>query len=393
MTEPLGDPGPTSFLDSLGPRGRRRAEPRMSIAVAGAGCALAVLGVLLVAGDTGASDGGDFNKVPGIILSALVVAAGFFVLAGAERGALATAGSVAAALGVPPLMFFLTVDTNDLPPYSTEAILFVSTIAWLVTYAIGPGRGRPLFLGAGLLGVWASLLQLTEELFDAPYLVFGYFAGLGTDPSFEDGFGAGPINAPDATTIGILSLALGAGYLFLTRWLDRHGHHGVATPFALATIPPLFVGTFALADELEQAGTGLLLLAIGVGLAYHGATVWRRGTTWIGGALTVLGAAIFLGDMTDDVTLVGMLYLAAGIGLVFAGHAAAVALNEPDELMVTVGGALMATGAADDDVEPYAPDWAPPSVADLPPGHWNPPADPTPPPPPPPPAPPAEGDA
>ena len=106
------------------------------------------------------------------------MAAGFFVLAGAERGPLATAGSVAAALGVPPLLFFLTVDTNELPPYSTEAILFVSTIAWLVTYAVGPGRGRPLFLGAGLIGLWASLLQLTEEVFDAPYLVSGFFVGL-----------------------------------------------------------------------------------------------------------------------------------------------------------------------------------------------------------------------
>jgi uncharacterized membrane protein YidH (DUF202 family) len=388
MTEPLGEPGPVSFLDSLGPRGQRRAEPRTSIAIAGAGCALAVLGVLLVSGDAGTSGGGDFNRVPGIILSALVVGAGYFTLAGTERGPVATAGAVAAALGVPPLMFFLTFDQDGFPPYSTEGILYVSTIAWLVTYAIGPARGRPLFLSAGLLGLWASVLQLTEEVFDAPFALVGGFAtsfdatvsfdetgsviGGPNDAvggGFGEGFPGGGFDYPDPTTIGILSLGFGLAYLLLSRRLDRKGHHGAATPFALATLPALFVGTVSMSDDLQQAGTGLLLMGIGLGLAYHGATVWRRATAWIGGAVTALGAAVFLADMSDDATLVGLLYLAAGIGLVFAGHALGRALHEPDELLVTVGGATMSVAGT----EQYAPGWTPPP-ADVPPGRWNPPA-------------------
>ena len=105
-----------------------------------------------------------------------------------------------------------------------------------------------------------------------------------------------------------------------------------------------------MADDLEQAGTGLLLLGIGVGLAYHGATMWRRATAWIGAATAALGAAIFLGDMSDDATLVGLLFLAAGIGIVFAGHAVAQLINEPDELVVTAA----VVGATDD------AQWAPP---------------------------------
>ncbi|MGH9273144.1 MAG: hypothetical protein ACRDZU_00730 [Acidimicrobiales bacterium] len=371
MTEPLADRGPTSFVASLGVRGRRRAEPRVSIAIAGGGCALAIVGVLIVAGDTGASDGG-FNRVPGIILSALVVAAGFFALAGAERGAIATAGTVAAALGVPPLLFFLTFDDGGLPPYSTEGILFVSTIVWIGSYAIGPGRGRPFFLGAGLLGLWASALQLTEKVFDAPYLLFGFFLpfvavepGVDTFDSsgdiavggFGDEFNGDFLHVPDPTTIGILSLGFGVAYLLLGRRLDGQGHHGVATPFAFAAIPALLVGAIAMGDDLEQAGTGLLLIAIGLGLAHHGASVWRRATAWIGGATTAFGAAIFLGDMSDDATLVGLLFLAAGIGIVFAGHAIASIIDEPDELELTAA----AVGATDDSI------WAPPPPDDIPP--------------------------
>ena len=336
MTAPQADPQSTSFLASLGPRGARRAEPRASIAIAGAGCALAVLGVLIVAGDTGASDG-DFNKVPGIILSALVIGAGFFTLSSARHGAIATAGAVAAALGVPPLMFFLTFDVNGFPPYSTTGILVVSTIAWLAAYAVGPGRGRPFFLGAGLIGVWFSLMQVTEEVFDAPFLLFGVFAGFsnGSDSGFGDGFGPSGISVPDPTTLGILSLGLGVGYLLLCRWLDSRGHLGVGTPFAFATLPTLLVGALFLADDLEQAGTGLLVLLIGAALAHHGASVGRRATAWLGGAATTLGAATFLSDMTDDATIGGLLFLAAGIGLVAAGHAVASALSEPDEMTVT----------------------------------------------------------
>lgn len=392
MTAPLEDPPTTSFLDSLGARGRWRAEPRASIALAGAGCALAILGVLIVAGDTGASDD-DFNRVPGILLSALVVGAGFFTLQSARSGPLATAGSVAAALGVPPLMFFLTFDENGLPPYSTEGILIVSTLAWLAAYAVGPGRGRPFFLGAGLIGVWFSALQLTEKVFDAPYGVMGAFFGgysgetsfedtgsaIGGSDSFADGSDGSPFggdfHAPDPTTIGLLSLGLGVGYLLLTRWLDRRGHHGAATPFALATLPTLALGVGALADDLEQAGTGLLLVVLGFALAHHGATVGRRATAWIGAGTAALGGAVFMSDMTDDATIGGMLFIAAGIGLVAAGHAVAAALSEPDEMTRTTvavsarvpagpdpTGAPSSSGPASDDER-----WAPPPPPSPPP--------------------------
>ena len=360
MTDALGDAGP-SFLDSLGDRGRRRAEPRTSISLAGAGCGLGIVGVLALAGDTGLDeDSGDFSQVPGILLSALVIAIGYFVLTAARRGTVATAGTVAAALGVPAFMFFVTFDENGLPPYNTEAILIVSTVAWLGTYLIGPGKGRPFFLGSGLIALWFTVLELTENVFDSPFDPFGSsFFGVEGSQSFEGtgdvidpstgeiissgsdlgttgGFEEISYDAPDPATIGMLSLALGALFLFVGRRLDRGGRHGAATPFSFAALPCVAVGVVGLAPDLEASGTGLLLVGIGLVLAHSGATTWRRATSWIGGATMAVGLALFLGDNAgESVTTAGMLYIAGGIGMVFIGHLIASAVNEPDELTVT----------------------------------------------------------
>ena len=140
------------------------------MSLAGAGCALGIVGVLVLAGDTGIDEEtGDFSQLPGLLLSALVVAIGYFVLSAVRRGPLATAGTVAAALGIPAFMFFVTFDENGFPPYNTEAILIVSTVAWLVTYSAGPAKGRPFFLGSGLIGLWFTVLEITENVFDYPF--------------------------------------------------------------------------------------------------------------------------------------------------------------------------------------------------------------------------------
>lgn len=383
MTEPVADANDRSVIDSFGPRALRRAEPRASIAIAGAGCALAILGVLIISADTGTS-GDDFNRAPGIVLSALVVGAGFVALANARRGPVATAGAVAAAAGVPPLMFFLTFDENGFPPYSTEAILGVSALAWLASYAAGPGRGRPVFLGAGLIGAWFTVLQVTEKAFDLPWGILGFFmGGFATEATFEDtgsgisgsagmtggfgeDFGASSFDAPDPTTMALISLVFGLVYVVAARRLDDRGRHGAATPFAFAALPTLALGSVLLADELEQAGTGLFMMAIGVGLAYHGSTTVRRVTTWVGGAATAIGAAVFLSDMTDDATIGGMLFVAAGIGLVAAGHALVGVIHEPDEMEPTLAGTVQ---------DPRGPAAAPPGRPDLPPPPGAPPPD------------------
>ena len=96
--------------------------------IAGAGCALGDPGVLVVAGDTGLDESsGEFNRIPGILLTALVVVAGYALLANLRQGPLATAGRWRPPSASHRCVFFATFDANDFPPYSTEGILLIST--------------------------------------------------------------------------------------------------------------------------------------------------------------------------------------------------------------------------------------------------------------------------
>jgi len=340
MTEPVGDgPAPT-FLRSIGWRGRRRAEPRLTIALAGAGCALAVLGVLLVAGDSG-SNGGSFNRLPGIFLTALVVAVGAFTVHLARTGPLATAGTVAAVLGIPTFLFFLTFDEDGSRPLPS-AVVIVSTLLWVGGYLFGPTKGRPIFLAAALLGGWATLLEITVD--------GGFIAAIGIIPSglfgffffggfmLEDGDGFSYYDGgPDFTTVGLLSIGVGIAYVLLSRHLDRKGFNGTSAPFVAIAIVALVQGVSAMIFELEVMGTGVLAAAVGVGLAVHGATAGRRATTWFGAGATVVGLAMVFGDMADGPGVGGLLFIGAGVGLVAAAHALVNVLDEPDEMVLTEG--------------------------------------------------------
>jgi hypothetical protein len=303
----------------------QRAEPRVTIAVAAAGCALAVTGTLLISGDGLDGDGGG-SQVPGVLLSLAVTVAGFVLLARQRSGPLATAGSVASTLGVPPLVFFVTFDEGAFPPYSTEAILFLSTAVWAVAWAAGPGRGRPLYLGAAAIGLWTLVLQLTEEVFTSP---FAFFVPVSFDETGDLGFDR---DIPDPMTIGVLSIAFGAGYLLAARAMDRRGKAGGATPLTAAGIVCLAVGIPFLADELEAAGAGFVALVAGTLVAVHGASVGRRATTWLGAAGAAQGIVAIVGDAVEEPTPAGAVLIAFGAAGILLAEWWRRATGEPDEL-------------------------------------------------------------
>ena len=345
MSDSTAAPTP-SLLERLGPRARRRAEPRLPIALAGAGCALAVIGALVMSIDGGTrDDGGSFNRWPGLLLTVMVVAGGVAVQHLLPRTPLATAGTVAVLLGTPAFLLFATLDPGDLPPWSTEAILVVSTIAYAAAYLVGPGRGRPAYLGAAAIGVWASVLQLTEKVFDLPFQILGLAsfvvfpsssysdAPYSNDPfAYSDSGFLGAPDLPDPTSVGIMSLALGIGFVVLSRRFDRRGYGGAATPLLVAAFPALYVGMTFVTSDLEPAGSGLLGIAIGVGLSWHGSTVGRRATTWIGAILAVSGVIPIVLDLSSSPALVGVLFLLTGCGSVFGAHVLAQHPSQLDEM-------------------------------------------------------------
>ncbi|HET6663935.1 MAG TPA: hypothetical protein VFG94_06740, partial [Acidimicrobiales bacterium] len=180
----------------------------------------------------------DGTRVPGIVLCLVVAAVGYALLHQYGESPAATAGVTAIALAVPPLFYFLTFDVDGVPPWSAEGILALSALVWLVSYVIGPPRGRPLLLGAGLVAAVLLAFELTEEPFSAGFdTAFVDESPFAPDEPFPgDEEFTGQSDEPDPTTLGIISLAFGATYLVAARLLDRRGFTGTATPFVVASL-------------------------------------------------------------------------------------------------------------------------------------------------------------
>ena len=292
----------------------------MWVAIAAVGCALAVLGLYLISGDAQAGDGdGDGSPVTGIVLSLAVVLAGYVVMYLLHEGPAASAGVTAVILGLPGVALFLTLDVDDVPPFSIELFLGLPAIVWGVSYLVGPGRGRTVLAGFALVFAWLFVLQVIEDPFASGGVddilepdVFGEELG---DPGFdeeldpeldqelEDEFGVSPAQtgpSADATTIGWVSVVVGAAYLALSRRFDKRRLGGTATPFVVAGHLALITGIVALADDLDASGTGIAFVLAGVVVARLGAVGGRRLTTIIGAVEIGGGALLVLGDAMEE---------------------------------------------------------------------------------------------
>ena len=357
------------MLERLGSWAARRPEPRLWISVAGAGCLMAVTGLLAIAGDAQVDDSGDVgSSTPGILIFLLVVVAGYLLMHFVRETPAATAGVTAVVLGLPPLAYFLTFDENSNPPLSIEAVLGLPALVWLVSYLVGPGRGRPLLLAAGLIFGWLFALQVLEDpvgrgSLDPPLVEDDAFGGpfddsadgsfddeledeFGTDDGFEDEFGTdngfedefgtdngfedefetddqfGAGEEPSWTTIGVVSLLFGAGYFLAARQLDRRGYAGTATPFVVAGHVALPFGLAYLADTLEVAGTGVAFVIAGGLIAWLGAASGRRLTTIVGALEMIFGLYLVVGDAMEEssATSVGTALFVLGAVIVALAH-------------------------------------------------------------------------
>jgi hypothetical protein len=308
----------TGLVGRLGAWAGRRAEPRLWISLAGAGCALAVVGVIIISGDAQAGDEGlsDGSRLPGILMCLAVTAIGYVLAHRLPESPAASAGVTSIALAVPPLFYFLTFDDDGLPPWSAEGILALSALVWLVSYVVGPTRGRPLLLAAGLIAVVLLAFQLTEELFSAGFeetiVEEGPFVPDEPFPG-DDTFVSEP-EEPDPTTLGIVSLLLGGAYLATAWLLDRRGLAGTATPFVLTALAAIPAGIALLGGDLEQAGAGALSVVAGLVVAWFGASSGRRASTVIGAGGVALGIVLVIADAMQDAspTSVGVALLVVG---------------------------------------------------------------------------------
>ena len=191
------------------------ASPACRVAIAAVGCALAVFGLFLISGDAQAGDGdGDGSNVPGIVLSAARRAGRLRADAPACADApAASAGVTAVILGLPGLALFLTIDVDDVPPFSIEAAPRPphARVGRLRTSSAQVGAGRSCSASPSC-SPGCSVLQVVEDPFasgDIDDVVEpGVFDDELGDPGFDeeapsdgDAF-LGGTSEPDATTIG-----------------------------------------------------------------------------------------------------------------------------------------------------------------------------------------------
>ncbi|MGH9210563.1 MAG: hypothetical protein ACRD2C_07745 [Acidimicrobiales bacterium] len=333
----------SGLLGRLGDRAEQRAQPRFGIALAGVGVLMVIVGIVAWAGErlgrTTDEGEADPDRTVGILLTLIVIAAGYALVLRFRQGPLATAGVAASALAVPVLLAFATFDAtpDDSPdafaslPFAIDAIVLLSVATWLITYTAVPiARGRSFYLAASTFLLWLYLLEKVEE--DAAAYILTLPFGSFFFPLFST-FGDEVIEPPDAGTIGGMSLVVGLGYYAAAVLLDRSDYRGVATPFSVAGFVATGLGIAHLGGDLEAAGTGVLLVIVSAAMAIYGATEGRRFTTWAWTGGVGLGVLLIAGDIFEE-TLAGfgVAAIVLGVGVILLAHVLTRRLGEPDEM-------------------------------------------------------------
>jgi hypothetical protein len=336
--------------------------PRVGGANAGAGALIALGGAIGISGDQLTDDDGDLQRIPGVVIALLLIAAGLAVLHVIRTGPLATAGAVAVAVGIPMLLLFATVNDDDFPFFAFDALLLVSTVAWLVAHLIGPGRGRLVFLVLALVAAPLFVMEQVESISSIPEEIGEGFSqmfrsadsssGSASSEDFtfdengelvfpdDESFAApeprlpSEPDFPDPTNLGVIAGVFGLLYVFASHVLTRRGADGTASPLGAVGGVLLAIGVAFLNDDLRDIGSGIVLVVLGLVVVAVGAAGARRFTTWFGAALVAQGVLVLVGEALGDgvSTLVAStVFLLVGIGVVCIAHLLATFLAEPDE--------------------------------------------------------------
>jgi hypothetical protein len=334
VTDPTCKHRLMQLLERFGARADRRMTPRVGISLAGTGVLLAIGGSIGLATDDLVGDEGDINRIPGLVVALVLLGVGFVVLQRIRSGPIATGASVAAAVGIPLLLFFATV-RDSYPGFNVDAVLLLAAVGWAVAYLVGPARGRVFFLALALIATPLFVLEQVEDVSDMPRAAFEDVRYAFVGDSSIDGAPEPPEHQyPDPTTIGLILLVFGAVYAGLSRVLSGIGHDGVATPFAPLGVFGVVLGISFLADDLGDVFSGALLAAFGIGITFVGAMAARRFTTWAGAVMTAYGIGILVAEALGDGasrTTTSIVFVLAGLAVVFAAHLLVALIGESGE--------------------------------------------------------------
>jgi hypothetical protein len=335
-------PAPRARLsERLNDRLAERPVPRVGVSLAGAGVALVIVGVLIwgfaytvegaggFLGD-GSGDGGSRHYL-GAGLGLAVTAVGYALVITTRHGALATAGVAASALGVPVTLEFLTFNLSASGGglVNTDVVVWVSIGIWMISYLwVRGAQGHSFYLALSLYALWIYLIDKAAPTALASGISFG-------DSTFGSGSDVGGGASTDFGSLAGVSLTIGAVYYLIAWGLDRSGRRGGGVSFVLVGLGAVAVGIAALAPDLKQVGTGVVLVVVGVAIAMYGARFGRRFTTWIWATGAALGGALVMIKLVADqgFPAIGASLVVLGAIFVCGGALLARLINEPDDVV------------------------------------------------------------
>lgn len=309
----------------LGERLARRPEPKFAVALAGAGAAMILFGVLIWGstyfgqGLSGSEFGGSSDrKLLGAGLGALVTVLGYIAVIARRRGPLATAGVVAAGVGVPLTIAFLTLDVSNFSggfPVNFDAVFWISVLVWLASYLFVPGaQGHTFFVFLVADGFYTYVLSKNTSSTN-----IDIFTENG--PQFH-GFG----------TVAAISLIFGLGYYLIGFLLDRTGRHGPATGLVYPAFSATAVGIVAWSPDLHLLGSGIVTILVGLLVCAYGGTFGRRVTCFVGATAVTLGVGLLIAKATQDGNIAGVTFIVVGAFVVSVAAVLAALIAEPEDM-------------------------------------------------------------
>ena len=291
------DPTGLALPIRIGARGWGRPVPRLGVALAGAGAAVAALGVLVWGADLvgevgGIGSNGDTTarQLLGVLLASILVVGGYTLAAAGRSSPLASAGVAASGLGVPMLLGFATYSSGGSgPPLNIDVVALVSVLVWVVSYLfVPPVAGHTSLPRTGDHHGLVHLIHKAEPTltsFPVPLL---------------PGDNGELFGGPDLGTVAALSLMIGLGYYLVAFVLDHAGRSRPAVPFVVAGFVAVVAGLLATLPSVHAAGTGLLTIAVAAALAWYGARARRRFTAWAWAGGLAVGIVSIIEDLGDE---------------------------------------------------------------------------------------------
>jgi hypothetical protein len=334
-----------------------RATPWLATGIAGGAGALVAIGMIAFGIDL-YPDNGHGVGWAGFALCVVLIAAGLALVV-ALPTLLESAGIAMIAIGVFGAMAFVQFprvhSVDDLRPFFA-----VTIVAWLLGFAFGPARARPLLLSLALL---MGLIWATAEVGDANTVRLPFATSFTFDGRSRSSAGStfttnpdGSINPdsfppsteltvgqprqPNYGELGGVALAFGVVSLIGVAFLDTRGRRGIATAAVLPGILAMLEAvSFLSAEAKSVVVAGLLSVAAGLFVGAVGTRSHRRFTVWVGAFGATVGAVVLAGKVTDSATSGGSNSHAASVfgafaivfGAAMVGVAALVArlLREP----------------------------------------------------------------